>query len=289
MMRLQDGEATMRPHGGHDVPSNAQPFALVRVAAHAAAAALTAGALVAIGTPASAAAPAPAAAPFSAAPATVSGAVPAPPPRSTHGPCRYTETPDEPPARPVSLPPDPRRTPDRGIAEVVLKTNQGSIPLRLDRAKAPCTVQSFIHLVTHRFYDRTFCHRLTAYNTLKVLQCGDPSGTGEGGPGYRYKDELPTDLKPAPTDPTGARKIYPRGTLAMANAGPDTNGSQFFLVYADSALRPNYTIFGTVGDTGLATLDRIAAGGVKPTPTDPAPVDGAPALPANIRKAKLDR
>jgi peptidyl-prolyl cis-trans isomerase B (cyclophilin B) len=120
-----------------------------------------------------------------------------------------------------------------------------------------------------------------------VLQCGDPSGTGEGGPGYRYKDELPTDLPPAPTDPTGARRVYPRAALAMANAGPDTNGSQFFLVYADSALRPNYTIFGSVRGRGLATLDRIAAGGVQPTADDPAPVDGPPALPTRIRTATI--
>jgi peptidyl-prolyl cis-trans isomerase B (cyclophilin B) len=210
------------------------------------------------------------------------------PPKATHGPCQYTETPDEPAARPVPLPRDPHRTPDEGTVDVVLKTNQGDVGLTLDRAKAPCTVQSFLHLVRHRFYDRTPCHRLTAHPRLKVLQCGDPSGTGEGGPGYRYKDELPTDLKPAPNDPTGARRIYPRGTLAMANAGPDTNGSQFFLVYADSTLRPDYTIFGTVDDDGLAILDKIAAGGVKPTPGDPAPVDGQPALPVDITRAKID-
>jgi peptidyl-prolyl cis-trans isomerase B (cyclophilin B) len=204
----------------------------------------------------------------------------------TPGPCAYTGTPDEPPARPVPLPHDPRRTPNKGTVTVELKTNHGVIPLTLDRAKAPCTVQSFLHLVRHRFYDRTTCHRLTAYPTLKVLQCGDPSGTGEGGPGYRYKDELPTDLEPAPTDPTGARKIYRRGVLAMANAGPETNGSQFFLVYADSALRPNYSIFGTVGPTGLAALDKVAAGGIAPTPDNPAPVDGKPALPADIIRAR---
>jgi peptidyl-prolyl cis-trans isomerase B (cyclophilin B) len=219
--------------------------------------------------------------------ATVDNSAEPTPPRVTPGPCRYTETPDEPPARPVPLPPDPRRTPDKGTVTVVLKTNLGKIPLTLNRAKAPCTVQSFIHLVRHRFYNRTICHRLTAYNTLKVLQCGDPSGTGEGGPGYRYKDELPTDLQPAPGDPTGTRRIYPRGVLAMANAGPDTNGSQFFLVYADSVLRPNYTIFGTVGETGLRTLDRVAAGGVAPTPDDPAPVDGMPALRTEIIRAKF--
>ena len=220
----------------------------------------------------------------SAAPAAASGS----PPTQTRGPCQYTVTPDEPAARPVPLPPDPRRTPSHGTARVLLPIKGfGLIPLTLDRAKAPCTVQSFIHLARHRFYDRTSCHRLTAYPTLKVLQCGDPSGTGEGGPGYRYKDELPTDLPPAPTDPTGERKVYARGVLAMANAGPDTNGSQFFLVYANSALRPNYTIFGTVGDIGLATLDRIAAGGIAPTPEDPAPVDGAPARPVQIQKVRV--
>jgi peptidyl-prolyl cis-trans isomerase B (cyclophilin B) len=202
--------------------------------------------------------------------------------RTTPGPCAYTETPDEPPARPVHLPPDPRKTPNRGTVDVLLWTNYGPIPLTLDRAEAPCTVQSFLHLTRNGFYNRTICHRLTAYPTLQVLQCGDPSGTGEGGPGYRYKDELPTDLAPWPDDPTGERKIYPRATLAMANAGPDTNGSQFFLVYTDSRLRPLYSIFGSVRPAGLHTLDRIAADGIAPTPEDPAPVDGAPAHGVNI-------
>jgi peptidyl-prolyl cis-trans isomerase B (cyclophilin B) len=203
-------------------------------------------------------------------------------PEVTKGPCQYTETPDEPAARPVPLPRDPRHTPDHGTVTATLITNLGLIPLTLDRAEAPCTVQSFLHLVRHGFYNRTICHRLTTYPTLKVLQCGDPTGTGEGGPGYRYKDELPTNLPPAPTDPTGVRKVYARGVLAMANAGPDTNGSQFFLVFANSALRPNYTIFGSVRPLGLRTLDRIAAGGVAPTAEDPAPVDGAPAVRTEI-------
>lgn len=208
---------------------------------------------------------------------------------ATSGPCQYTPTPDDPAARPVPLPRDPARTPSHGFASALLSTNLGPIPLRLDRAAAPCTVQSFLHLVRHRFYDRTICHRLTAYPTLSVLQCGDPTGTGEGGPGYRYKDELPVDLPPAPTDPTGARRVYARGVLAMANAGPDTNGSQFFLVYADSALRPNYTIFGAVDAVGLRTLDRVAAGGIEPTPDDPAPVDGPPARRTEIIRARSCR
>ncbi|WP_435872572.1 peptidylprolyl isomerase [Micromonospora globbae] len=238
--------------------------------------ALLTGVLVASGGAVAAAAPATTSV-SATAPASAGG------PRTTPGPCGYTATPEDPAVRPVPLPPDPRRTPDKGRVRVTLRTNHGPIGLTLDRSAAPCTVQSFLHLARHRFYDRTSCHRLTAYPTLSVLQCGDPSGTGSGGPGYRYRDELPTDLPPAPTDPTGERRLYARGTLAMANAGPDTNGSQFFLVYADSALRPNYTVFGSVDAAGLATLDRIAAGGVAPTEEDPAPVDGAPALPVHIR------
>jgi peptidyl-prolyl cis-trans isomerase B (cyclophilin B) len=215
----------------------------------------------------------------------VVGAAPAPaadPPTATTGPCQYTPTPDAPAVRPVGLPPDPTPTPAQGKVVVTLVTNLGLIPLTLDRAQAPCTVQSFLHLTRNLFFNFTICHRLTAYPTLKVLQCGDPSGTGEGGPGYQFKDELPTNLPPAPSDPTGVRKIYARGTLAMANAGPNTNGSQFFIVYGDSVLRPNYTIFGRVGSLGMATVDRVAAGGIAPTPDDPAPVDGAPAKRTQI-------
>lgn len=195
--------------------------------------------------------------------------------------CGITRTPDEPPARPVPVPRDPKRT--KGKVLVQVKTNQGDIPLILDRAKAPCTVHSFIHLAEHRFYDKTECHRLTAYPTLKVLQCGDPSNTGEGGPGYKYKDELPTDLKPAPNNPTGPGRIYPRGTLAMANAGPDTNGSQFFLVQSDSTLRPNYTVFGTILPEGLKTLDKIAAGGI----AGENPLDGRPNIKSELKKVKV--
>jgi len=215
------------------------------------------------------------------------GPVPAETPRTTtSGPCGYTSTPEDPSPRPVSLPPDPKHTPDKGFAKVVLATNQGPMLLTLDRAKAPCTVQSFLHLAKSRFYDFTTCHRLTLYPTLSVLQCGDPTGTGERGPGYSYKDELPTDLPNWPTDPTGTSKVYARGTLAMANAGPNTNGSQFFLVFADSRLRPNYTVFGTVDRLGLKALDRVAAAGVVPTEEDPNPVDGPPNRKTDILVAR---
>lgn len=203
----------------------------------------------------------------------------------TQGPCQYTPTPDDPAVRPVSLPPDPQNTPDHGKVVVTFLTNRGPIPMQLNRAEAPCTVQSFLHLLESGFYNDTICHRLTTYPTLSVLQCGDPSGTGEGGPGYQFRDELPTNLPTWPGDPAGSPgRVYARGTLAMANAGPDTNGSQFFLVYKDSKLRPNYTIFGRILPVGLRTLDLIAASGVEPN--DPgAPLDGLPALSTHISVA----
>ncbi len=106
---------------------------------------------------------------------------------------------------------------------------------------------------------RLECHRLSTSTELGVLQCGDPTGIGAGGPGYRFPNEYPTNQYRL-TDP--ALKIpvlYPRGTLAMANSGPGTNGSQFFLVYEDSQLPPTYTVFGTIDSARLATLEKVAA------------------------------
>jgi len=201
---------------------------------------------------------------------------------TTEGACEYVENPDETPPKDPGLPEDPAETPSSGTVKVTMKTNQGTIPLTLDRAKAPCTVQSMAHLVEQKYFDGTKCHRLTTSEALKVLQCGDPNGDGTGGPGYSVPDELPTNLADAPSG-QGA-KIYPRGTLAMANAGPDTGGSQFFMVYADSTLPPNYSVFGTVDKSGLAVLDKIAKGGVTPGNS---PEDGAPKLPVTIESATI--
>ena len=129
---------------------------------------------------------------------------------------------------------------------------------KLDNGKAPCTVNSFASLAQQGYFDNTPCHRLTTAPELGVLQCGDPSGTGTGGPGYRFPNEYPTNQYRL-TDPAlQVPVLYPRGTLAMANAGPGTNGSQFFLVYRDSMLPPTYTVFGTIDDdrAGDAGQDR---------------------------------
>ena len=131
--------------------------------------------------------------------------------------------------------------------------------VELDKATAPCTVGSFVHLAQSGYFDDTPCHRLTASPSLSVLQCGDPSGTGGGGPGYTFADETTADM------------TYPAGTVAMANAGPDTNGSQFFLVYADSMLPPDYTVFGTITE-GLDVITGIAAQGITGSGNATAPV-----------------
>ena len=108
-------------------------------------------------------------------------------------------------------------------------------------------------LAEQGYFDDTTCHRLTTKGIF-VLQCGDPTATGSGGPGYSFEDEL-----------DGSEK-YPAGTIAMANAGPDTNGSQFFLVYEDTELPPSYTTFGTIDDAGLDVVEEVADAGVRVAP-----------------------
>ncbi|GGM72346.1 hypothetical protein GCM10012275_48610 [Longimycelium tulufanense] len=197
---------------------------------------------------------------------------PTTPAKTSGGPCEYTEAPGEKPAKNVGMPDDPNPTPDQGKVQVTLKTSQGDIPLTLDRAKAPCTVQSFVHLAKKKFFDDTSCHRMTTTDGLKVLQCGDPTGTGQGGPGYTIKDEVSPDLK------------YTRGTLAMAKTqAPNSGGSQFFMVYGDSQLPPNYTVFGSIGEDGLKALDKVAAGGVEAGPRGEG--DGKPKIPVEIKQA----
>jgi peptidyl-prolyl cis-trans isomerase B (cyclophilin B) len=164
-----------------------------------------------------------------------------------------------------------------------MATNQGNIGLQLDNGKSPCTVNSFASLAQQGYFNDTPCHRLTTSESLAVLQCGDPTGVGTGGPGYEFANEYPTDQYP-PNDPKLMEPvIYPRGTLAMANAGPGTNGSQFFLVFQDSQLPPNYTVFGTIDETGLATLDKIAAEG-----TAEGGPDGSPKVDVNVKSIALD-
>jgi peptidyl-prolyl cis-trans isomerase B (cyclophilin B) len=180
------------------------------------------------------------------------------------GNCAYTQTGSA--AKKVTLPPG--NEPTTGTTKATVATSQGTMTFSLDRAHAPCAVGSFVSLAKQKYFDSTPCHRLTT-SGIFVLQCGDPTGTGSGGPGYSFKDEL-----------TGKEK-YTRGVLAMANSGPNTNGSQFFIVYKDSQLGPQYTVFGKVSG-GLNVVDKVAKAGVTGGGTD-----GKPALPVTIKKVTV--
>src|SRR2546430_4005896 len=141
--------------------------------------------------------------------------------------CDFTTDPNAevPAGKNVGLP--PAKATDKP-ASVVLSLNSGEVTVTLTVQGAPCTTRSFAYLAGKQFFDGTRCHRLTTGEGLKVLQCGDPQGTGTGGPGYTVPDENPTTLKPG-SDPQTV--IYPRGTVAMANTGqPHSGGSQFFIV-----------------------------------------------------------
>lgn len=180
-----------------------------------------------------------------ASPSTGPTATSTPSPSST-GPvtqCAYVAKP--PAARNVGLP--PVRPDTKASYTATITTNRGDVVISLLNAKAPCTVNSFVYLASKAFFNTTPCHRLTT-SGIYVLQCGDPTGAGTGGPGYEFPDE----------NLTGA--TYGAGTVAMANSGANTNGSQFFLVYKDTSLPPSYTPFGTIV-SGLNIIQSIAQAG----------------------------
>jgi len=173
------------------------------------------------------------------------------------GSCTYTEA--GPPAETIGLPP----AEPNAAATATLTLDGKPVTVELLADVAPCTVSSLAHLAANDYFDGTSCHRLTSSPALRVLQCGDPTGSGGGGPGYEFGLEN--------TD--GA--TYPAGTVAMAHRSgePGSNGSQFFLVYEDSQLPPEYTVFGRITG-GLDVLTDIAARG-----TADGNEDGAPKQP----------
>ena len=161
--------------------------------------------------------------------------------------CEYPASQDDQGA-PKDLGKPPSTAALKGTVDGTIKTSLGDLKVELDAGKAPCTVNSFAFLAEKKFYEKSKCHRLTS-GGLSVLQCGDPTATGSGGPGYRYANEN--------TD--GAK--YTRGTLAMAHSQmPDSNGSQFFIVYKDSELPPEYTVFGKI-TSGMEIVDKVADAG----------------------------
>jgi len=187
-------------------------------------------------------------------------------PSDGSSPAKDAEAPSESATEPASVP-------------ATITLGQGELRATLDAGGAPCTVHSFVSLAEQGYFDGTGCHRLTTQG-IYVLQCGDPSGTGMGGPGYSFDDELGTAEK-LEAGPQGS-VLYPPGTLAMANAGPNTNGSQFFVVYGDSPLAPSYTVFGRIDAASLKTVQKIARAG-----TDTGGPDGAPKQPVTIEKVTV--
>jgi peptidyl-prolyl cis-trans isomerase B (cyclophilin B) len=160
--------------------------------------------------------------------------------------CDY---PTDPQAATRKVDPPPESPDVQGKVHVTMKTSIGTLDATMDADKTPCTVSSFVSLATQGFFDDTPCHRLTTASIF-VLQCGDPSGTGTGGPGYTIPDEL------------SGRETYDPGTLAMANTGqPDSGGSQFFIVYQDTPLPPQYTVFGQVDAAGVKAVQKAAEQG----------------------------
>jgi peptidyl-prolyl cis-trans isomerase B (cyclophilin B) len=164
-----------------------------------------------------------------------------------------------------------------------LATTCGKIDIALKASAAPHTVNSFDFLANKGFFDHTKCHRLTT-NGIYVLQCGDPTGSGSGGPGYTIPDE---NLK----DKSLKGDAYPAGTVAMANQydassgqGRNSGGSQFFLVYENSPLPANYTPFGTISASGMKVLKKIAAAG-----ESTGAGDGAPNATVVINKATVSK
>ncbi|CAB4678647.1 unannotated protein [freshwater metagenome] len=153
-----------------------------------------------------------------------------------------------------------------------LVTNCGNIVITTVGAKAPFAMTSIAALAKGGYYDNSLCHRLTTQG-LFVLQCGDPTATGRGGPQFTFPDE---------NLPANTANNYPAGTVAMANSGPNTNGSQFFLVYANTTLAPSYTIWGTI-TSGLDIVKAIAKAGA----AGGAP-DGKPAKTIAIQKVLVN-
>ncbi len=184
-------------------------------------------------------------------------------PADAENPCPpSTATPNPEPAQ-LDAVPDPAGAEGR-TWQVTLETSCGPIGLELDGAAAPQAVASFLELSRTGFYDASPCHRLTTEGIF-VLQCGDPTATGQGGPGYSY----------GPVENAPADDVYPAGTLAMARVGDDAEsmGSQFFLVYEDSTIPSDsaggYTIFGQI-TSGLEVVQQVADGGTGEDGTAPA-------------------
>jgi peptidyl-prolyl cis-trans isomerase B (cyclophilin B) len=190
-------------------------------------------------------------------------------PTAAPGACTWNDS-GQPAARKVDK---PGTKPLTGKVKVTIGTNFGKSVAVLDAASAPCATTSFASLAKQGYYDKTTCTRV-AYTSGKVaiLQCGDPSGTQSGGPGYQFAEEV-----------TG-KEVYGPGVIAMANSGqPGSTGGQFFVCLDTSQYPPDYTIIGKLTDAGLAVWRKAATAALKGQSDG---YDGKPATPVNLTKVR---
>lgn len=186
--------------------------------------------------------------------------------------CDYIDSGQQ-PAKPVSKPSS--KPGETGDVKVTIATNRGDMTATLDGKKAPCAVNSFLSLAKQGWYDDTDCHRITSDSRgFHVLQCGDPTGSGTGDPGYRFAEEV------------DGSEDYSPGTIAMAKTqAPDTTGAQLFIVYDKTQLDPSYTELGQLDAPGLQVAKKAAAAAMKGKADG---YDGPPAQAVTITKVTRD-
>lgn len=202
-------------------------------------------------------------------------------PNATPAATTCTWTPDDPKTNPnlkdVGAPPTGAPA-SKGTQTMTITLNVGVVEVEVATAKAPCSAASMTYLAGKNFFDNSKCHRLVTEG-IKVLQCGDPSGTGMGGPAYKMAEEN----LPNVTDPM---KAYPIGTIAMAKTQqPNSTGSQFFIVYGESTLGPNYTVLGKI-TKGLDVVQKVGAAGAVDD-KGKAATDGKPKTQVTIKKLTM--
>ena len=188
--------------------------------------------------------------------------------------CEYTVTGG---AARVADPPSGAQVPATGTATVTLTMAAGTLTVTLDRSAAPCAVHSFESLAAQGYYTGTSCHRLTNAG-MRILQCGDPSGTGEGTSGYGLTPETNSPLVTC-TNETRTECSYPAGLVVLAD--PEHDGGQFFMTYAESAISGDYPVLGTIDEAGQQVLTQIAEKGFKQGASP------APAADTTLRQVTL--
>jgi peptidylprolyl isomerase len=196
---------------------------------------------------------------------------PAPPPAAAQAaPAAQPAAGGKPVAKSYAQPPEMKIDPSKTY-NATIKTSLGDVKVQLLAKESPATVNNFVFLARDGFYDNVKFHRV-----IKgfMIQTGDPQGNGTGGPGYRFKDELDA----------AKSKGYKQGTVAMANAGPNTNGSQFFIMDADRPLPPNYSVFGQVTE-GIDVVNKIAS---VPVGMSPGGENSSPAQDVRIQSVTID-